>query len=322
MGMTRQQLRQRIARNLGGGMVKIELCQQHLDDSINTARDLWVQWAVGDATMEVFFLLMLEGGKNVYDLPAGVVDVLGYRDKLGGMGGPGMMDPEFSAYGASRWYTGPEQGSTAFFALQSPEWVGLGYSNGGPVTSLYTMVDSYLALGHMELINKMRPDKYQWRYHNFVNKLELVPTPMCGDQLQLGVPAVSGCPGEFVDFTSVDSPGFVLIRAQMMAGSTLPTYTPSVSGDFDPDKTSFYPNADENYLEHIYSHPWIIAYSTAYAKHTMGLIRRKFSSNSTLGGATISLDGDSLVSEGKEEMLKLEEELDSKYSDGYPIIMA
>lgn len=319
--MTRHQLRQRIARNLGGGMIKTELCREHLDDAINTARDLWIQWAVGDATMEVYFLLRLEGGKSVYDMPAGLVEVLGYRDQMGGMGF-GAYDPELSAFGTARWYTGPEQGSSAFFALQSPEWLGLGYStNAYGVSSLYTMVDSYLALGHMELLNKMRPDKYQWRYHSFANKLEIIPTPECHNQLQVGIPASGGCPGEFSDFETVDSPGYVMIRGQMLAGSTLPTYTPSVSGMFDPDAISYYPNADENYLEHIFSHPWIIAYATAYAKQTLGLIRRKFSSNTSLGGATISLDGDSLVSEGKEDMLRLEEELDSKYGDGYAIIM-
>jgi hypothetical protein len=322
MGMTRNQLRQRIVRNLGGGMVKTELCTEHVDDAINYARDMWITWAVGDATIEVYFLLMLEAGKNVYDMPAGLVEVLGYRDQMGGMGGPGGFDPEFSAYGAGRWYTGPEQGNTAFFALQSPEWIGLGYSNpSGNVSSLYTMVDSFLALSHMELINKMRPDKYNWRYHKFANKFEVIPTPICGNTLQIGVPSSGGCPEQFDDFTYVDSPGFVMIRGQMMVGSTLPTYTPSVSGTFDPDATSYHPTADENYLESIYSHPWIIDFSTAYAKQTLGLIRRKFASNTSLGNAQINMDGNDLVQEARADLERLEAELDKKYSDGYTIIL-
>lgn len=301
-------------------MVKTELCAEHLDDAINMARDLWIQWAVGDATQEVYFLLQLRGGQHIYDMPAGLTEVLAYKDHMGGMGF-GAFDPELSTYGTARWYTGPEQGNSAYFALQSPEWMGLGYSTPGGAGGLYTVIDSYLAYGHMELLEKMRPDKYQWRYHKFVNKLEIIPTPECGNQLQVGVPASGSCPGQFTDYDYVDSPGYVLIRGQMMAGSTLPTYTPSVSGTLDPDSISMYPSADEHYLEHIYSHPWIINYATAVAKQTLGLIRRKFSSNSSLGGATISLDGDSLVSEARDDMQRLEEELDLKYSTGYDIII-
>jgi len=325
MGMTRNELRQRVVRNLGGGMVKTELCTEHVDDAINTARDLWITWAVGDATMEVYFLLMLKAGQSVYDMPAGLVDVLGYRDHFGGIGGMGIgagYDAELATYGSAGWYTGPEQGSTAFFSLGAGSWQGLGYGSGsGGPNGLYTMVDSYLALGHLELIQKMRHDKYQWRYHKFANKFEVIPTPECGNSLQVGIPASGGCPNQFDSYEYEDSPGFVMIRGQMMTGSTLPTYVPSVSGTFDPDGRSYHPAADENYLEHIYSHPWIIAYATAYAKQTLGLVRRKFASNTSLGNATISMDGSDLISEAREDMTRLEDELDLKYSEGYSIIM-
>lgn len=322
--MTRNQLRQRIVRNLGGGMIKTELCIEHLDDAINTARDLWITYAVGNATQEVYFLLLLEGGRSVYDMPAGLVEVVGYRDHMGGISGIGGMDPAIDMYGMAQWYTGPEQGNTAFFAIQYPDWSGLGYSSvNGPVNNLYTMVDTYLALGHMELLKKMRPDKYQWRYHKFANQLELVPTPECGNSLQKGIPpSGSTCPDNFESFETIDSPGFVMVRGYMMAGSTLPTYVPSVSGTFDPDAQSMFPNADENYLEWIFSHPWIIEYSTHYAMRTLGLIRRKFSSNQSLGNATISLDGDMLVNEATTRLRELEEELDLKWSEeGMGIIM-
>ena len=317
--MTRNQLRQRIVRNLGGGMIKTELCTEHLDDAINNARDMWIMWTDGNATMEVYFLLLLRAGQHVYDLPAGLTDVIGYRDKMGGIGG---IDNSFGGYGPARWYTGGEQGNSAFFALSNPSWSGLGYNTSGNGTGLYTAVDSYLALSHLELIKKMRHDKYQWRYHKFVNQLELIPTPECGNQLQVGsVPSSGGCPGEFDEYETIDSPGYIMIHGQMMEGASLPTYTPSVSGTIDPDGVSLYPEADENYLEYIFSHPWIINYSTAYVKQTLGLIRRKFSQNSSLGGSAISLDGDSLVSEAREDMERLEAELDLKYADGFDIVM-
>jgi hypothetical protein len=325
MGMTRNELRQRIVRNLGGGMVKIELCLEAIDDAINTARDTWITWAVGDATQEVYFLLMLKGGQSVYDMPAGLIDVLSYRDNFGGVGGIGIgagYDAELATYGAAGWYTGPEQGSTAFFSLGAGSWQGLGYGSGsGGPNGLYTMVDSYLALGHLELIQRMKPDKYQWRYHKFANKFEVIPTPECGNTLQVGIPVSGGCPNQFDGYEYEDSPGFVMIRGQMMMGSTLPTYVPSVSGTFDPDGRSHYPEADENYLESIFSHPWIIEYATFYAMRTLGYIRRKFASNTSLGNATISMDGSDLVSEATSRLKELEDELDLKYSTGYSIIM-
>lgn len=322
MSMTRNQLRQRIARNLGGGMVKTELCVEHYDDAINTARDLWITWAVGSATMEVYFLLLLKAGQNVYDLPAGLVEVVDYEDKFGGIG----SGSSFDGYGPNRWYTGPEMGNTAFH-VNEMGWRGMGYNGsfGSPTNGLYTMVDSYLALSHLELIKQMRHDKYQWRYHKFVNQLEIIPTPECGNSLSVGVPASGSpsgsCPDQFDEYTTIDSPGYVMLRGYMMEGCSLPTYTPSVSGSLDPDSPSMYPAVDENYLEYIYSHPWIISYATAHARETLGIIRRKFANNTSLGNASISLDGDALVSEGREDKQRLEEELDLKYSEGYGIYM-
>jgi hypothetical protein len=56
---------------------------------------------------------------------------------------------------------------------------------------------------------------------------------------------------------------------------------------------------------------------------TLGHIRRKFSNGSgSIGNVGITLDGSELLSEGKEEKDKLEEELDEKYAfDGYGISM-
>lgn len=329
MSMTRNQLRQRISRNLGGGMVKTELCVEHYDDAINTARDLWITWAAGNATMEVYFLLLLKGGQHIYDLPAGLTEVVNYTDHMGGvgMGGDGQS---FGGYGASRWMTGPEQGNTAIH-VGYPGWQGMGYSTGGygdPVNGVYTLVDSYLAMASIDLWKQMRHDKYQWRYHRFVNQLEIIPTPECGNSFQAkvqpsgGLPP-SGCPNDpDVEYETIDSPGYVMLKGYMMEGCSLPTYVPCVSGSTDPDGESMYPAADENYLEFIFSHPWIIAYSTAHARETLGIIRRKFANNTSLGNASISLDGDALVQEGREDKQRLEEELDLKYSlEGYGILM-
>jgi len=52
---------------------------------------------------------------------------------------------------------------------------------------------------------------------------------------------------------------------------------------------------------------------------TLGLIRRKFANVSSMGNANISLDGDSLVSEGKDEKDALEERLKNETYEGMDI---
>ncbi len=54
---------------------------------------------------------------------------------------------------------------------------------------------------------------------------------------------------------------------------------------------------------------WIFDYATALSKQNLGLIRRKFGSFQGLGNMNVQMDGDALMSEGKEEIEKLEEQL-------------
>lgn len=64
-------------------------------------------------------------------------------------------------------------------------------------------------------------------------------------------------------------------------------------------------------------------YSLACAKETLGMIRRKFSNFSSIGNEGISLDGDSLIGEAKEEKDKLEERLrqDEESGEGFGIVI-
>ncbi|MFW6046449.1 MAG: hypothetical protein ACOCP4_01515 [Candidatus Woesearchaeota archaeon] len=60
----------------------------------------------------------------------------------------------------------------------------------------------------------------------------------------------------------------------------------------------------------------------ACAKETLGMIRRKFENFSSIGNEGINLDGESLISEGKEEKEKLEERLRNEEPHmGMPIII-
>lgn len=316
--MTRNELRQRIIQDLGACMVKVELSVEQIDNAINNARDRWIHWTVGNSKFERYFLLLLKAGERVYDMPAGVIEVVYYEDKFGSPGG-------YDGIGYNPlWYTGPEMGSTSFFSIGNPAMMGFtcgdmysGNGSGSPVQNVYTPVDSYLMRNMSEMLTKYRPNKYQWTYHKSRNQLELHEAPLPGAGTIERIEVIDG-----VETTvQVDSPGYVLIRAYFLEGSTLPTYVPAISGYTDVDRPSMYPAVDQVYSESLFDHFWIIEYATAYAKQTLGLIRRKLSNVSVMGNAAVSLDGNELISEAREDMRRLEDDLDLKYSeDGYGII--
>jgi len=328
MACTRQQLREKLIRALGGSMVKIELCVEDIDDAINMARDYYIEFAVGNATQEVYFLLMLENGRYVYDLPVGITEVVNYHDHFGGYG-YGGYDGEYCGYNPL-WYTGPEQGSTSFFTQQDPFRVGYGYGGiaGFPGTP-YNFVEMYSARMYLSMIHNMRSNKYIWKYHRSTNQIEIHPTPQCdGHQITKTSPsgdvyntpsAAYPCPVEEYETTTYNSPGYVLIRAYMIEGSSLPTYVPV---DNSETGCSLYDNISVTTAEWLYAHPWIFKYSLALLKQRLGLIRRKFANSNVMGGANIALDGDALVSEGKQEQETLEDEISKKYQyDGYGVYL-
>lgn len=95
-----------------------------------------------------------------------------------------------------------------------------------------------------------------------------------------------------IDDVVYDSPGFILVRAYAVEG----------------DATDMYGN------------PWLLDYVTALSKITLGRIRSKFANFASIGNTGISLDGDTLISEGKEEKERLDEQLrDEECYSGYDI---
>ena len=73
---------------------------------------------------------------------------------------------------------------------------------------------------------------------------------------------------------------------------------------------------------YFYTSDWILDYSTALCKITLGMIRRKFANFTSIGNMGISMDGDTLVSEGKEELERLEESLKTEeVYDGLGILI-
>jgi len=334
MSCTKQQLIDKLIRGLGGSMVKVELCLEDFTDAINMARDYFITWAVGNATQEVYFLLMLEAGRYIYDLPVGITEVVKYHDHFGGMGMAGY-DGYACAYNPL-WYTGPEQGNTSFFSHSDPfmgalngNAINSGFAtDGSMIGTPYTFVDYYTSMQYINMMHNLRVNKYLWKYHRSTNQLELYPTPECGNTLTKTTPsgnvynipsAAYPCPSGNYKNEVYDSPGYVLLRAYMIEGSSLPTYVPAPSADVG---CSMYDQISQTTMEWLYSHPWIYKYSLSILKQRLGLIRRKFASSNVMGGASITLDGDALYSDGTTEMQALEEEIDQKWSyEGYGVYL-
>jgi len=121
MSTTKKELAEKIKRRLGYPMIKVELHPRQIDDAIDYARDKFIKWAVGQATQETWFTVLLSAGQNFYDLPVGVTkpggrleaDVVGariWKDKLeirhietgtlsqGVQGANSIAGKKFSAY--------------------------------------------------------------------------------------------------------------------------------------------------------------------------------------------------------------------------------
>jgi hypothetical protein len=140
----------------------------------------------------------------------------------------------------------------------------------------YTLISYHIARDFMETLARYTPDKYNWKYHRYTNQLEIHPPPPSGYNLIIGD-------------TSYDSPGFVMLRGFMIEGSSLSTTWES--GDSDTD---------------FYTSSWILDRAEAQCKVTLGRIRQKFSNFASIGNVGISLDGDQLISEGREDIERLD----------------
>lgn len=199
MGITRTQLINKVKRRLGAPMVKVELCDEQITDNIDYARQKFLKWAIGNATQETYFTVLLQAGKRFYDLPAGVMEVVSYMD-----------DPIKSG------------GINTLFTIDNFLFTG-GYF-GNMFMGGYDIVSYHLVMDFLTTLSKYRSTPYNWKYHKSTNQLEINPVPAGGKTAKEVVITnpETGLPETFM----VDSPGWVLIRAYMIQGSTLPSYTP------------------------------------------------------------------------------------------------
>lgn len=177
----------RIKRRLGYPMVKVELDDTQINDSIEFARTKYIKYAAGNATQEVFFTMMLSAGNTLYDLPGGVTEVISYDSNAMNTGGINTL------FTMDNWlYT---QG---MFGLLEPNASNTGYS----------LIGYHIAIDFLETLERYTPDSYRFRYQRTTNQLEIQPPPPSGNTFLVG------------DY-SYDSPGFILIRAMMIDGASM-----------------------------------------------------------------------------------------------------
>lgn len=195
MAITKSQFVDKVKRRLGHPMVKVELCNDQIVDHIDYARTKFIKWAIGNATQEVFFTVLLQAGKTLYDLPAGVTEVIGCDDSPIATGGINTL-------------------FTVENFLFSNGYYGNIFSGG------YDLVSYHVALDFLSTLNRYRTTPYTFRYHKSTNQLEVTPTPMHGNTPRaVTMPHPStGVPTNFL----VDSPGYLLVRSYMLDGATLP----------------------------------------------------------------------------------------------------
>ncbi len=311
MSQTRQELREQIRRGFGHPMVKVELTDDQINDAISRSRSMFIKWGIGNATKETYFTMLLLEGQRIYDLPAGVTEVIDYIEKGQHAGWPGVGGG----------------GINTLFTFDNYMYNTGQYS---AYLNNFDHVSYYIAKDFMNTIDQFKSEKYTYRYHKHTNQLELFPVPSCGDVKvsEFTTRAPSG--DEYLDRLfrypgsavceleekkyAVNGVCWVLLRTYMIEGSTLPVYVPKK----ETKKSLF--EVDQNYAEYLYEEPWIIEYTTALCKITLGYIRRKFGNFASMGNTGISLDGDSLISEGTQEKQELEERLKLEEAhEGYGI---
>lgn len=161
-----------------------------------------------------------------------------------------------------------------------------GHLEGG-MTDSWSLVSYHLARDLLETMGRYTHDEYNYHYHKYTNQLEINPAPPSGG-------------------TAVQ---YMLVRAYFIENAT-PWSTSSVDLGYSADPQQ----------QDLYGEGWILDYVTALSKISLGYIRNKFANFASLGNIGISLDGDAMISEGKEEKERLEEELRLEEAwDGYGI---
>lgn len=283
---SKSDLAELIKRRLGEPEVKVELSTQKIFDAIDYAKQKWIKWGVGNSTVETYFTVLLLAGQNFYDLPLGVTDIVEYED-------------QGSDYGINTLFTIDN------FLYNRGIFDPLIWTSGNG----YSLISYHIARDFLKTVDRYTPSIYSYKYHKYTNQLEVQPAPPSGNSLLLKN-------SNGVNKT-YDSPGFILVRSYMIEGSHYAGMETSLSKSTWKRRGLYNTDSDSNF----YTSDWIFDYALAECKIMLGMIRRKFAQFTSIGNVGISLDGDTLVQEGKEEKEKLEETLRLEEShEGYGIL--
>lgn len=153
------------------------------------------------------------------------------------------------------------------------------------------LIGYQIAMDYLETLERYMPEKYSYKYARSKRILKLTPKPE-----SKGIREING--------QNFDFGGYLLIRCMAYDGSFVDGWT------------------YEDFEDQALSEGWVKKYALAKLKTTLGQIRRKFNGYGSVGNTGITLDGAELLSEGKEEMERLIEELDTNYAyEGYGITM-
>lgn len=253
MAQTKEEMVVRIRRRLGFPVVKVELDDAQIIDHIDFAVQKWKKWAVGAGTTEKYMTLPLSAGQTMYPLPDEVVEVVNYSTEQAGS-------------------------INTLFTIENYLYnLGL-YDFITHTHGEYSLLSYHIARNFLEDLRKYIPDAYNFRYHRYINTLEINPAPPSGGNMT-------------IEGTNWNSPGIILLRTYVL---------------------------ETEVNKNLYDEDWIFDYSTALCKKSLGLIRRKFENFTSIGNIGLTMDGSSLIGEAESELERLEETLRTEEPfDGY-----
>jgi len=296
-------LRELIRRKLGSGMVDVELTDAQIDDAIDSSlREFRMR---SDASVkEGWMFLKLQRDQRIYSLPSYVEDVMDIQ-----------------------------RVNEAFFAsFENAQFTNFLYNQirrGQP----FDLLTYHLERAFLETLALLAASKIAFRFHSGLDGSQL------GERSILGSGLSSGEAAQVPDTrptgsTMVDTP------AAPVGGSGSTIETPDKEMEFSnrlrltgphieilkrPRESGgetvlvnlMYSRTDAEMILDKMTGRWIEKYSMAESKIILGNAYRKFQAIPGPGGG-LTLPGDALVSEGKEEKILLEQDILDFLHDGAP----
>jgi len=322
-----------IRLRLADGIVDVELDQEHYDLSIKQALIKYRQKSSASVEESYAFLELLPETQE-YILPQEIIQVRQiFRRGIGSVTGTtaSQFEPFASGYLNTYMLVAGRVGGLANYELFVQYQEQAMKMFGGHINFIWNSVTKKLTLvrkipetgrNYVRLANLSANGTAVGSTISIVT--QDVWTVRAGASLAITNCFVGGYNGNYQIQTVNTSTNTVTVVATNTLQSTSVT-------DFDLRRTQISsPSTDEpaevvmlwcyNYkpdqmiLNDIYAYPWIQDYAYAMAKQILGEARSKFATLAGPQGGT-SLNGTALISEAKEEMQKLEEDL-KNYVDG------